>query len=254
MKKPLIVANWKMNPVTVREANRLFDAVKKGIKSIKKRRAEVVICPPVIYIPGFKSQMPDFKLGAQNIFYKKQGAYTGEISPVMLKEFGCQYVIIGHSERRGYLYETDEMVNEKIKTTISFKMNPILCIGENGEEKKQKETFNVLKRQIKKGLQKIAKEKLQKISFAYEPVWAIGSGSPCGTDELHTINIFIRKVVAEKYGRLSADNIKVLYGGSVNSKNAADYLKESGINGLLIGGVSLKPEEFTETIKSVSLI
>jgi len=237
--KPLIVANWKMNPETLKEAKKLFDSVKRGIKNIKK--AEVVICPPYVQFSIFNFQFSNnIKLGAQDVFWKKEGAYTGEISPLMLRDAGCQYVIIGHSERRTYFKETDEQVNKKLKAVIEAKMTPILCIGETKEERGLGKTKEILEREIKLGLNKIS---ASKIIVAYEPIWAIGTGNPCEIEEAQKMRLLIRKIIAR--------DVPMLYGGSVNSRNAEGYIKEAGFQGLLVGGASLKAEEFVDLIKNV---
>lgn len=225
--KPLIVANWKMNPQTLAEAKRLFDSVKKGVKDFKN--AEVVICPPFLCISNLKSQISNIKLGAQDCFWEEKGAFTGEVSPPMLKNLGCQYVIIGHSERRRYFKETDEIINKKIKAALKVNLRPILCI-----EKKS---------QIKNALRGIAKKDLKKIILAYEPVWAIGTGKACGIPEARKINLSIRKIFKR--------NI-LLYGGSVNSQNARNFIKKAKFQGFLIGGASLVPKEFIKIVKNVS--
>jgi len=247
--KPLIVANWKCNPHTLREAKQLFESVKKRVKNIKK--AEVVICPPSVYLSGLKPQGLSFKIGAQNCFWEKKGAYTGEVSPAMLKSSGCQYVIIGHSERRRYFNETDETVNKKIKSVLEEKLNPVLCIGETQEQRNKEETDHILKRQIEAALEKISQSKFSKVTIAYEPIWAIGTGKPCDIEEAQKMGLLIRKIVSRLYGSKSAKNVQVLYGGSVNSKNAAGYIKEAGLQGLLIGGASLKAKEFIQIVKAV---
>lgn len=219
--KPLIVANWKMNPQALVEAKRLFDSVKKGIRRV--RGVEVVICPPFVYLPILKAN------GTQDCFWEEKGAFTGEISAKMLKDLGCQYVIIGHSERRRYFKETDEMINKKIKAALKVNLRPILCV-----EKKS---------QIKNALRGIAKKNLKKIILAYEPVWAIGTGKACGIPEARKINLSIRKIFKR--------NI-LLYGGSVDSQNARDFIKKAKFQGFLIGGASLVPKEFIKIVKSVS--
>jgi len=238
--KPLIVANWKMNPTTLQEAKQLFNSVKKGIKNVKN--VEVVICPPFVYLSSFKFQVSSFKLGAQDCFFEEKGAYTGEISPTMLKNLGCQYVIIGHSERRK-LGETDEQIFKKIKTAISTKLKPILCIGEREEERKKGKTKIVLKKQLRKSLRDLTTRSLNYLILAYEPVWAIGTGKPCYPPEAKKTLLFLRKIFRKN---------KILYGGSVNSENAASYIKKANFNGLLIGGASLNPEEFIKIVKNVS--
>ncbi len=259
--KLLIVANWKMNPQTLREAKQLFDLVKKGVKNIKK--AEVVICPPYTQFSIFppKADQPEagnsqfsnnIKLGAQDVFREKEGAYTGEISPLMLKDAGCQYVIVGHSERRKYFEETNETINKKLKAVLEEKLNPILCIGETQQQRDKGETDQILKKQIKTALKKVSSSKFSKITIAYEPIWAIGTGEPCDVEEAQKIGLLIRKIISGIYNRPVSKNLRILYGGSVDSKNAAGYIKEAGLQGLLIGGASLKAKEFVKIVKTVT--
>jgi triosephosphate isomerase len=242
--KPLIAANWKMNPILQKEAKELFDSVKKGVRNITS--AEVVICPPFVYLPLLKGS----KLGAQNVSYEEKGAFTGEISAAMLKDLGVEYVIIGHSERRKYFGETDEIANKKIKKTVGAGLNIIFCIGETEEERSAGKKNEVLERQIKKGLDGIdlpaqagnLNPPTGGISIAYEPVWAIGTGNNCSVQETKESVDYIRKFIAE--------DMRVLYGGSVKSENSGAYIKESGANGLLVGGASLSAEEFIKIVKS----
>lgn len=217
----LIVANWKMNPRTWREAEELFNAVKE---------TGAVICPPFIYI---KSLAPYENLGAQDCFYEETGAYTGEISVAMLKDLGCKYVIIGHSERRKYFGETDEEVNKKIKAVLGTGLIPIVCIGETEEEREQDKIEEVLGKEIKDGLEGTD---YSKIIIAYEPIWAIGTGNACDIEESQRIKEIIKKMTSK--------NVKILYGGSVNADNAKGYLNQADFDGLLVGGASLKPDEF----------
>ncbi len=239
--KPLIVANWKMNPVTLKEAKALFDAVKKGVKGAS---AEVVVCPPSIYLGLFDG----VALGAQNIFYKDKGAFTGEISAPMARDMGIEYVIVGHSERRAYFVETNEDVNKKIKAALAENLVPIVCIGEGSEERELK--AEVLEKQMLEGLKGVSTAEMKKIVIAYEPVWAIGTGNNCSVDETLSSLLFIRKIISNMYSREVADTMQILYGGSVKQENAASYIKEGGANGLLVGGASLKAEEFVEIVKS----
>jgi len=254
--KPLIIANWKMNPKSLAEAKQLFDLVKRGVKDIKK--AEVIICPQFLYLKELssfkykKSLASLLKIGAQNVFWEKEGAYTGEISPLMLNDAGCQYVIVGHSERRGHFKETDEMINKKLKAVLEEKLNSILCIGETKEQRNRGETDRILKKQIETALENVSSSKFSKITIAYEPIWAIGTGEPCDVEEAQKIGLLIRKIISGLYGSKSAKNVQILYGGSVNSKNAAGYIKEAGLQGLLVGGASLKAKEFIKIVKIVS--
>jgi len=242
--KPLIVANWKMNPEKLSEAKRLFDLVKNKVKSMKK--AEVVVCPPSIYIQHLISNI---KIGAQNCFWERKGAFTGEVSAPMLKDIGCKYVIIGHSERRKYFSETDEMINRKVKAALKENLTPILCIGETEKERKEEKTDIVLKNQLEKDLLGISASKIARLVFAYEPVWAIGTGNACDAEEAQKSLLFIRKVVSQIYNQNISRKIRILYGGSVNSKNAGAFIKEAGFNGLLVGGASLEANEFSKIVK-----
>jgi len=240
--KPLIVANWKMNPTTLEGAKLLFEAVKKEVKNIKK--VEIVICPPFTFLSNIQYPISNIKLGAQDCFWEEKGAFTGEISPLMLKNLGCEYIIIGHSERRK-LGETDEMINKKIKAVITAKLKPILCIGETEKERKLGKTFQMLKDQLKDDLKNLTSKtyNLKPLVIVYEPVWAIGTGNPCSSKEAKKVFLFLQKF----FGK-----VPVLYGGSVNSENAASYIHEANFQGLLVGGASLNPKEFIKIIKSVA--
>ena len=215
--KPLIVANWKMNPVSLAEAKRLFNLEKKGTRNLK--RVEVVICPPFVYLPVLRAN------GALDCFWEEKGAYTGEVSPKMLKDLGVKYVILGHSERRKYLGETDEMVNKKVKAVLAGRMKPILCIDKLS--------------QIKKGLKGVP---LERVILAFEPLSAIGTGKPYSVAKAKGIRRLIRKKLRRA---------PVLYGGSVNAQNAKSYVEEAGFQGLLVGGASLKPGEVVGIVKAV---
>ncbi len=250
--KLLIIANWKMNPQSLQEAKRIFDSIKRGVRNIKN--VEVVICPPFIFMPSVGRQTPNVKIGAQNVFWEEKGAYTGEISPEMLKNSGCQYVIVGHSERRKYFTETDEIVNKKLKKIIETKLIPVLCIGETQEERNKVKTETILKRQIELVLKEVSGLKFQasRLCIAYEPIWAIGTGKPCDVEEAQKIGLLIRKIISKLYSRPISQKLRILYGGSVNSKNAAGYIKEARLQGLLVGGASLKAKEFIKIVRVVS--
>jgi triosephosphate isomerase len=240
-----IIANWKMNPQTTKEAESLFSSAEKELKNIKN--AEAVICPPSVFLSSGKKEK-NVKLGAQDCFYEEKGAYTGEVSVGMVKDFGCEYVIVGHSERRKYFNETDETVNKKIKAVLSSGLIPVFCIGETEEQRKNNETEEVIKRQIEKGLSEISRIEFQSLNLvvAYEPVWAIGTGNPCSAEEARKMCLFIKKILSSKI----SGQIPILYGGSVNSGNSASYIKEAGMDGLLVGGASLDAEEFVKIVKN----
>lgn len=244
--KPLIVANWKMNPNTLAEVREILSEVKAGIKDLKG--VEIVICLPYIYLPYwpefFRKNERKIRLGAQDCFWKEKGAYTGEISALMLKNLGCEYVILGHSERRKYFGETEEMINKKIKAALKVKLKPILCIGETVEAREQGKTFKILEEQLESAPKGI----LNSIIIAYEPVWAIGTGNPCGISEARKANLFIRKILSQSLNSLTP---LLLYGGSVNSENAIFYIKEAGFSGLLVGGASIIPKEFIKIVKNL---
>jgi len=239
--KSLIIANWKMNPASLKEAKALFDAVKKGVKNAP---ADVVICPPVIYLGGLHG----LPIGMQNIFYKEKGAFTGEVSAAMARDAGAEYVIVGHSERRNYFAETNEDTNKKIKAALDIGLFPIFCVGEMAEERELK--AEVLEKQLLEGLKGISTADAKKVIIAYEPVWAIGTGNNCSVDETLSSLLFIRKTISNMYSRQVADSLRILYGGSVKAENGASYIKEGGANGLLVGGASLDAEEFVAIVKS----
>jgi triosephosphate isomerase (TIM) len=237
--KPLIVANWKMNPTSQREAKDLFNAVKRSVKSAE---AEVVICPPSVYLALRSFNEGGLILGAQNMFYEERGAFTGEISPAMLKDLGVEYVIIGHSERRKYFGETDETINKKIKKALETGLKVIFCIGETQEQHDRGDKNKVLENQLKIGLADI--KELKNVNIAYEPVWAIGTGNNCSVEETKESIEYIKK--------LTKPNTRILYGGSVKSENSGAYIKDAGSDGLLVGGASLNAEEFIKIVKSAS--
>jgi triosephosphate isomerase len=260
----LIVANWKMNPQTLAAAKQLFNVVKNWIKKHSHmgrwagrslENVRIIICPPFVYLESLskllkaKSHQLKIELGAQDCFWEGKGAFTGEISPRMLKNLGVKYVIIGHSKRRQILKETDEMINKKLKAALKTGLKPILCIGETFEERKKGKTFQVLKNQLKKdlkGLINSSTHQLINLIVAYEPVWAIGTGNPCKPEDAKEVLTFLKKITHQL---INSSTLQLLYGGSVNSKNAKDYI-EVGFDGLLVGGASLNPKEFVEIIKS----
>jgi len=246
-KRTFIIANWKMNPVDFVDAENLLRTVKSKIK--KSDRVKIVICPPAVYISNMK-KTPSIDFGAQNVFWKDKGAYTGEISAKMAKNLGASYAIIGHSERRIHLMETDKMVNLKILSAISNNLKPILCIGETLEEKRTGKGKNIVISQVKKALFNIPKSKLsnQNLLIAYEPIWAIGTGNTPMFGPVINVKILIRKIISELYDKKTAENLPILYGGSVNSQNAFDFVNKSEVNGLLVGGASLDGNEFARIV------
>jgi triosephosphate isomerase (TIM) len=250
--KTLIVGNWKCNPKSKKESLKIFQALDKKLKGRRGNKIEVVICPPFVYLPFLLNKKGSLKIGAQNCFWEEGGTFTGEISPLQLRDLGCRYLILGHSERRRYFGETDETVNRKIKKALECRMAPILCLGENLQEKEAGLTKRVIENQVKKGVKGIGLKGIKKIAIAYEPVWAIGSENPCPLEEAQSMGLLIRKTIAGLYSKKISENLPVLYGGSLNSENASFYIKEARFNGLLVGGASLKPEEFFKIISRVS--
>lgn len=248
--KPLVVANWKMNPPTITKAKELFALVKKELRN--NNRVEVVICPPLPYLSVIKGHSQNIKLGAQNCFWEKTGAYTGGVSPLMLKDLGCQYVIVGHSETRINFGETDEMINKKIRTIIEVKLKPILCIGETERERKEGKTNLVITRGIEKALAGIQFEVVD-LNIAYEPVWAIGTGNLCNPQMAREARLLIKEKMEKLFGFAAAKDIRILYGGSVDGENAKSFIEEAGFEGLLVGGASLNPLKFGAIVNSISL-
>jgi triosephosphate isomerase len=247
---PLIAGNWKMN-TTVKDAVNLIKKMQSALNKIQG--VEKVICPPFVSLAAARDIVKgsSVKLGAQNVFYEEKGAYTGEISPLMLVDF-CEYVIIGHSERRQIIGETNEVINKKAKAVIEAGLKPILCIGETLEENEADQTKDVLGKQIF-----TCSDKLYFLSgmvIAYEPIWAIGTGkSATGEDANKTIG-FIRQFVSQLHGNDIANDTRILYGGSVNSTNIAEFMQQAEIDGALVGGASLTADEFISIVKQASEI
>jgi len=247
MVKKLIIANWKMNPQTLKEAESLFLGIAKTAQLAKN--AEVVICTPFVFLSDLKRKnIKKLLLGAQNVFFEKQGAYTGEISALMLKSFGVKYVIVGHSERRA-MGEKDELISKKTLAVIKAGLTPILCVGEKVRDASM-EYLSVVRKQLVHSLHGIPKASLKKIIIAYEPVWAIGKNAIRETTsgESREMSIFIKKIISDLSDPKTAHEMKILYGGSVNAKNSEEFLTHGGVDGLLVGGASLKIKEFSKII------
>lgn len=253
MRKITLVANWKMNPETFSEAEALFSAVRRAAK--KAENIRIIVAPPAIWLGRIKAGENDnIKLAAQNMAYEEKGAFTGEISPLMIKDAGVKYAIIGHSERRNYFGETDEIVNKKLISALKSRLIPILCVGESLEEKRAEKTPEIIRTQLNKALENISRRQVQadNLIIAYEPVWAIGSGITPSYDDVLNANLLIRKTINSIYGRPIAEKISLLYGGSVSAKNANGFMEKGGANGLLVGGASVNAEEFVNIIRIVS--
>ena len=221
------------------------EAFFKAFKLTPKDKVELLICPPFTALPitRFFLERSHVKWGAQNVYPEEKGAYTGEISPAMLKELGCSYVICGHSERRQLLGETDELVARKVKAVLAHDMTPILCVGETEEERNEGQTEERIGSEIKTALFDLDKKEIGKLVIAYEPIWAIGSGKAATAEDAEAVSAFIRRTVKELAGKKAAEEVRILYGGSVKADNIESLLKEKDIDGALIGGASLKAEE-----------
>ncbi len=248
MREKIIAGNWKMHK-TVPEALSLVQEIK-----IKLSRSDykVVVMPPftALYSVGGAISGSPIKLGAQDVFWEDEGAYTGEISPLMLSDLGVEYVIVGHSERRKYFGETDEIVNRKIKAVLAHNMTPILCVGENLEERESGKTIDVVTKQLKGALDGILIDEVENIVIAYEPIWAIGTGKNANPLQVQTVHAFIREEINAIYGNDIGDRVTILYGGSVKPENAAELTSMPDVDGALVGGASLKADSFIGIINN----
>ena len=242
MRKPIIAGNWKMT-MSIAEARDFVAAIKDQVTGTD---VEAVICSPFTMLKDLKEVTAGtaIKVGAQNMHFEESGAFTGEISPSMLKELAVDYVIIGHSERREYFNETDENVNKKVLKALEHAILPILCCGETLEQRDAEKTKDVVKEQVEKGLVGVSNADLVKVVIAYEPIWAIGTGKTATSSQANEVVIYIRKVVADMFDAELAAKVRIQYGGSVKPANVAEIMNESDIDGALVGGASLKPESY----------
>lgn len=245
---PIIAGNWKMNK-TLSEARHLALEVKNGTLAVADQ-VEVVICPPFTALAGVAEVIKgsNVKLGAQNCHWENSGAFTGEISPIMLKEIGCEYVIVGHSERRQYFGETDEMVAKKAKALLGHGLRPIICVGERLEQREQGMTKDVIRSQVIGSLKGIESEEMLQTVIAYEPVWAIGTGKTASPEQAQEVHAFIRNLLSDMYGLEVALKVRIQYGGSVKPSNIAALMAEADIDGALVGGASLDGTSFVEIV------
>ncbi len=248
MRKAVIAGNWKMN-TNLKEATSLVQNLNEVAKN--NNRINMIVAPPFVHLEPLSKIIKEnnFKLAAQNMFWEDKGAFTGEISPLMLIEYKCEYVIIGHSERRQILLETDEMINKKLKACFKYNLIPILCIGETLQQRQEEKTWQIIKHQLEKDLADIPTEKLKELIIAYEPIWAIGTGIAAKVEDAVSVNDKIREYLNNKYNSEIGEKIRILYGGSVSSKNIEEFLKNETIDGALVGGASLKFDEFSYIIQ-----
>jgi len=248
MQKPLISGNWKMN-TKLEEAENLVRAMVAELDSIDN--VEKVLCPPFISLAAIKQLIKgtSIELGAQNMYFEDKGAYTGEISPIMLIGM-CDFVILGHSERRQYFTETDELINKKVKKALESGLKPILCVGESLEDNETDRTEQKITRQVNAGLAGISPT--SQLVIAYEPIWAIGTGKAATGKQANTTISLIRTIVANLWDKKTAEEIRILYGGSVTSSNIAEFIAEVDIDGALVGGASLKADEFVSIVRQTA--
>ena len=247
MKKFYLIGNWKMNPATQKQANQLALSILRGVNKLRTKNVEVVICPPFSFLEEVNKKLSrNVKLGAQDIFFEDSGAYTGEISPSMLRDVGVKYVIVGHSERRRFLNETNETINKKLKAVLKNKMTPILAIGE--KEKEGQGSIQEIKDQLSFALDGLKTSEVKKIIFVYEPVWAISGGDKnhkaAEPNGVFGMKIFIKKILTYLYNKRLAENVPIIYGGSSNASNVKEFVYDGEMDGALPGSASLDAEEF----------
>ena len=251
MRKKVIAGNWKMNN-DLHGTVSLISDLKKELNG-KNVEAEVIICPPFTSLETASTLLKDstIKLGAQNMYFEESGAFTGEVSVSMLKSAGCEYVILGHSERRTIFCESDQVINKKIKTAIKFGLKPIFCIGETLEEREKGITFKVVETQVQNGLKDLSESDLLNLIIAYEPVWAIGTGRNATPQQAQEVHQFIRGLISKLYSSNFARQLVIQYGGSVKADNAKELLSQLDIDGALVGGACLKADSFAKIINAV---
>jgi len=253
MRIPVIAGNWKMNK-TIVESVALVKELKDFVREIKG--VDIVVCPPFTSLWVVKEIIngTNIHLGAQNMYWETKGAFTGEISPLMLKDVGCEYVILGHSERREHFKETSEEVAKETKAAFSVNLIPIVCVGENLEERESGKTKSIIEQEIKTLFSEIDSTLAGRIIIAYEPIWAIGTGKHANSEDANLIIKFIRKLFYSEYGSKVAERMRILYGGSVDPKNINEFMNESDIDGALVGGVSLHALSFSQIVKAAKIL
>ena len=249
MRRKIIAGNWKMNNDLSATKN-LISNLAKSLNN--NENCDVIICPPFTSLSESNSQIKNtvIKLGAQNMYFENDGAYTGEISAQMLKSTGCEFVILGHSERRAIFNESDSLINKKIKKAISSGLKPIFCVGETLEQREKGVTKDIIKTQVTEGLKDISSEEIKTVIIAYEPVWAIGTGKNATPGQAQEVHEFIRLLIKEKYSENVSENMIIQYGGSVKPDNAKELLSQKDIDGALAGGASLKADSFLGIIRA----
>ncbi|WP_174614232.1 triose-phosphate isomerase [Virgibacillus ihumii] len=249
MRKNVIAANWKMNKV-LSEANQFADAVVNKVPA--DEHVEAVVCAPFPFLPALveKTKGSPIKIGAQNMHYEESGAFTGEVSPVMLKDLGVTHVVIGHSERRAYFAETDEMVNKKTHAAFNHNLLPVICVGETLEQREANETMNHIETQVQKALKGLSNAQTASVIIAYEPIWAIGTGKTASSEDANEVCTHIRNVMKKITSEEVAEKVVIQYGGSVKPANVDELLAQSDIDGALVGGASLEPDSFLKLVEA----
>ena len=249
MRKKIIAGNWKLNKTSL-EAIDLVNALKRELVDVQT--VDIVICPPFTALSEVNDVLNEsnIALGAQDVYWDDSGAFTGEVSAPMLKAVGVKYVIIGHSERRQFFAETDQLVNKKLKAVLKHQLTPIVCVGENLKEREAGKTFDVVGGQCQGSLAGLTPEELRKIIIAYEPVWAIGTGKTATPQQAQEVHQFIRENLKKNFGLDTAAEVRIQYGGSVNAENAKTLMSQPDIDGALVGGASLKADSFATIVKS----
>ena len=251
MRKPFVAGNWKMNTDS-HSAVELAESLASGSSDVAGQNVDVAVYPPFVYLPAViqAASTSSIGVGAQDVYFEQNGAYTGEISTAMLKDIGCSYVLCGHSERRHVLGENDELINKKVAAAISGGLLPTLCVGELLEERKADKTTEVVTRQLKAGLAGLSDSKVAAVTIAYEPVWAIGTGLTASPDQAQEVHAMIRELLGQMYGKELAAELRIQYGGSAKPGNAAELMSQPDVDGLLVGGASLKADDFLGIIRA----
>ncbi|HDS85140.1 MAG TPA: triose-phosphate isomerase [Phycisphaerales bacterium] len=251
MRKPFIAGNWKMNTNSA-TAVALAAGLVKELESVET--VDVAVCPPFVYLQSVAAALSasNIAMGAQDVYFEGNGAFTGEISCEMLKDCSCSYVILGHSERRHVIGETDELINKKLKAAIAGGLMPIFCVGELLEERDGGKTMEVVESQVRKGLEGLCEERIQAVTIAYEPVWAIGTGRTATPEQAQEVHAMIRGLLEKMFDKTIAESLRIQYGGSAKPGNTAELMAQPDVDGLLVGGASLKVDDFAQMVKTVA--
>jgi triosephosphate isomerase len=250
LRTPIIGGNWKMNRGTPNESKEMLKALIPLIEPI--HNVEIIIAPPFTSLIETCKIVKDtnIKVGAQNMYYEETGAFTGEISPRFLKDIGVEFVILGHSERRNIFNESDDLINRKLKKALSIGLNPIVCIGEHLEEREAGKTKEIIKYQIEETFKDLDKDQMIKTIIAYEPIWAIGTGKTATPEQAEEIHVYIREILSQKFDQVTAESLRIQYGGSIKPDNAEDIFRKENIDGGLVGGSSLQADSLAHIIQA----